>query len=708
MRALLLLWLTLTLTLTMGLLAAPARAQIPATLVADSVTVTPERQLIARGNVEAFYEDTRLSAEAIVYDEASDRLTITGPIFIQTADGDIFTAERANLDPRLENGLLIGARLVLNEQLQLAANQIDRVDGRLTQLYKVAATACRVCGGGPPLWEIRARRVIHDEAAGQLYFEAAQFRIGGVPVFYLPRMRLPDPTNARSTGLLIPRLRTTDRLGTGIKLPYFITLGPHADLTLTPYLSPATRTLEARFRRAFLRGDVEIDAAVTSDDILDGGKTRDYVFAEAEFAWPGNWRLEAQLQAVSDQAYLIDYDYSDTDLLTSFLRLGRITEDSRLGFDLTVVESLRDGDENELLPTLLPSAVYERVLRYPGLPGALTAYAEAEVAVRTSERDRVGRDIVRLGTGLGWRHQSVLPGGLLAVSAAGVEVDRYRIDEDSAFPDHVTRRTPYLQAELRWPLARTTATGSTHVLEPVLALTWSDTYGGRVPNEDSQVVELDETNLFALSRFPGEDAREDGWRAAAALSWTVARPSGWQARTTVGRLLRASPDPRFASGTGLDGDTSDWVAVVGLDTPTGLSLDARALFDDDYDFARTEARLDWSNARFDLAATYVELAANEAEARPAAVAEWTFDADYRVSEMWEVSAEARYDIAADAPKFAGVGVEYTNECVTVGLSVSRRFTSSTTLEPETDYGLSVGLNGFSAGRQGTPVRSCRN
>jgi LPS-assembly protein len=126
-----------------------ASAQAAATLVADTVFVPAgNQQLIAEGNVEVFFEGTRLSARRITFDQAADRLTIDGPVFIVTPDGTILTADTASLDPQLENGILRGARLVLDQQLQLAANQIDRVDGRFTQLYQVAATSCHICATG--------------------------------------------------------------------------------------------------------------------------------------------------------------------------------------------------------------------------------------------------------------------------------------------------------------------------------------------------------------------------------------------------------------------------------------------------------------------------------------------------------------------------------------------------------------------------------
>src|SRR5690606_15477514 len=120
---------------------------------------------------------------------------------------------------------------------------IARIDGRYTRLTQSVASSCEVCAGNPtPVWEIRAREIIHDQQERQLYFDQAQFRFLGVPIFYAPRLRLPDPTLKRASGFLLPSLRTSSTLKTGLKLPYFLKLGDHADVTLTPYVSSATTT----------------------------------------------------------------------------------------------------------------------------------------------------------------------------------------------------------------------------------------------------------------------------------------------------------------------------------------------------------------------------------------------------------------------------------------------------------------------------------
>ena len=220
------LWLALILAL-----AAPAAlAQDRATLVSDRLEIAGDSRLIAQGNVEVFFRGSRLRASRIIYDQAADRLVIDGPIVLTDASGGtIILASQADLSADLSEGLLTSARMVLDQQLQLAANRMMRTAGRYTTLDNVVASSCQVCAAHPtPLWEIRARRVVHDQEERQIYFDHAQFRLSGVPVFYIPRLRMPDPTLDRATGFLMPSFRSTSNLGLGLKMPYFIALGPAA------------------------------------------------------------------------------------------------------------------------------------------------------------------------------------------------------------------------------------------------------------------------------------------------------------------------------------------------------------------------------------------------------------------------------------------------------------------------------------------------
>jgi LPS-assembly protein len=683
------------------LLPQPALAQGAASLIADSLRVTQDGALRAEGNVIAWYGGYRLEAAAIRYDPAADRIDLEGPLLIVGPDGTIVTADAASLDPGFQNALLTGARLVLDRQLQLAAASLSRVDGRYNALDQAAVTSCRVCAGRAPLWEIRADRVIHDEEARQLYFDNARLLVRGVPVFWLPSMRLPDPTLDRATGFLIPNIRTTNQLGFGIRVPYFIPLGPSRDLTLTPWLSAETRTLEARYRQAFRAGEIEIEGAFGRDTIRPGD-WRGYLMADGAFDLGGDVLLGFGIETVSDRAYLFDYTFSDQDRLASRLTLTRVRTDSLLSGEIIYFETLREDESNASLPPVVGALAWERRMT-PGFGGQLTLSSALDGFVRPDTAPgEEGRDMARAGVAALWQADRVLAGGVLAEGALRLSVDAFVIGDDPDSDPEVLRAIPQGAVTLRWPLVRAGGDGTGTLIEPVASLGWATVAGGTVPNEDSTLVEFDEGNLLALTRFPGADAVEEGLRASLGLNWTRMGAAGTETALTFGRVFR-SETADFTDGSGLGGLASDWLVAGHVTLPGGFRLDGRTLIGDAFDIGRSEGRLDWANARLALGAAYVYLPADPAENRPLTASEWTLDALFRIDDRWEIRADGRYDVSLGEPARAGFGVGWRNECVTVDLSVARRYTSSTFVEPSTSFGLTVNLNGFSTGQMAGPV-----
>jgi LPS-assembly protein len=707
--------LALVLGATVGLAQDSAGdAAAPAVLIADTIEVTRDRKLIATGNVEAFQGQTRLTARSILYDPDTGVLSITGPITIRDGAGTTILASQAELSRDLQNGLLTGARLVLNDQLQLASVQMNRVGGRYTQLYKSAVTSCQICEADPrpPLWQIRAKRVVHDRDEQQLYFDEAQFRIRGVPIIYLPRLRLPDPTLKRSTGFLIPSVQSTSQLGTGIKVPYFIRIGEHRDLTLTPYLSGNTRTLEFRYRQAFALGRIAFDGAITDDD-LEPGNGRGYLFGVGQFALKRDFVLQFDIEVTSDDAYLKDYRYSEKDRLDSELRVSRTKRDEYVRLSYINFKSLRDGEDNDTLPTDVIDALYERRLFPRAIGGEFRLSAAAHTHFRhsnvdfDSDGDGIvdGRDVLRLNVDADWL-RSFQVGGLQVQTTLGVSADAFRINEDSTFDNSDSGIAPKASVTLRYPLVHY-GKGVSNLIEPIAQFGWVGGDGLAVPNEESTRVKFDEGNLLSLSRFPAPDRRERGWAVAYGASWARNAYDSWSANLTLGQVLREDPQPDFSETSGLASTNSDFLFAGQLKFNGGLAVSGRTLFDESFEVSKAEVRGDWSNMRLDLGGSYVWISDDAAEDRLSPISELTFDGAVRIDRFWTASLDWRYDLEEGRAATAAAGLRYTNECVSIAMSVNRRYTTSTSVEPSTSLGLTVSLRGFSANTGSeTITRSC--
>jgi LPS-assembly protein len=318
-----------------------------------------------------------------------------------------------------------------------------------------------------------------------------------------------------------------------------------------------------------------------------------------------------------------------------------------------------------------------------------------------------GRDVSRASARIDWRRSWLLPVGIEATIAAEGQADFYDIQQDATYQGTTTRTQGAAAIELRWPFLRTGPTGVAHVIEPVVQLVVAPRKTERLPNEDSALVEFDEGNLFALDRFPGTDAIERGVRANLGLSYTRYDPKGWTLGISVGRVIRDQDLGQFGVASGLNGETSDWLAAVQLTYPVGVTFTNRALIGNSGDVTKAESRLDLSRGRFGVAGSYVWAVADATENRPNAISELTFDTRYQFSTGWTGKLSGRYDFEARQGTIAGLGLVFKNECIAVDLSLSRRFTSSTSVQPTTDFGLSVDLIGFGSGTAAGPSRQCR-
>lgn len=699
--------------------AAVAQDQVaaPAVLVADDVSVSAERVLTATGNVEAFQGKVRMTARKITFDQRTGKLLVVGPITIQDGTEVIILADQAELSRDLQNGLLTGARMVISQQLQLASVEMNRVNGRYTQLYKTAVTSCDVCDDGrPPLWQIRARRVIHDQVEQQLYFDQAQFRIRNTPVFYLPRLRLPDPTLKRANGFLIPSLMTTSQLSNGIKVPYFFKLGDHRDLTVTPYLSSRTKTVELRYRQAFSKGRISFEGAITRDE-LRPGEVRGYLFGSGTFDLARDYVLEFDIETTSDDAYLTEYGYSSKDRLDSEIAVSRTKRDKYVRLSFVNFKTLRDGEDNSTLPTNVIGATYEQRFFPVAIGGELRFSGNAHAHFRSSnldidsaDADTIvdGRDVLRLNLEADWIRQWNTNSGLLIQTQLGFAADVFQVNQDSTFPDSDAGVSPRAALTLRYPMARQTARAR-HVLEPIMQVAFTGGSDLNVPIDESTRIEFDEGNLLSLSRFPSPDRRDRGQSAVLGVQWSRFDAKGWDTKLTFGQVLRRQDDTDFSTTSGLSGTTSDFLLAGQIRTDSGLSIIGRTLFNDSFDVSKAEVRGDWIGKRVQIGTSYIWLTDDVAEDRTVPVSELTFDGTYLVNSSWTTSANVRYDLEGDRAASAGVGFEYTNECVLVDLTINRRYTSSTSVEPSTSLGFNVSLRGFSA-NTGTKKyeRSCNN
>jgi LPS-assembly protein len=705
------------LVLATALVSAPprpldAQPQI-ATLIANSISVDRSGRLTASGAVEVWFGQTRLTAERLVFDRRTDQIDLEGPIVLSDGPSRVVLADQAQLSPDMREGLLIGARFVLDQRLQITAARAERRSGaRGARLETVAASSCNICEASPvPLWEIRAAEVQHDEVEERLHFRNAEFRFRGVPVLRLPNTNIPAPGVVRARGFLAPTIDANDALGARIALPWFLPLGPHRDLTLTPGLgTEGSASLGFRYRAAQAEGGVQVAGLVATDQTLPG-MMRGYLRLNGAYRLGSDFRLMFDAIAVSDRRVLRDYGISRENRLTSQFMLERIRRDEAIRLRALGFQSLRVGDINSELPSHVVQGGWERRigLGHTALGGEAILSLEALAYSRPSNADIVGRDAGHARARLGWQRQDTLAGGLRLRVAAQAEGMASRILDDSTYPDPVEQFRGQAMAELRWPLARVSASGARQVIEPVAQIIVGTTASAALPNDDHRMPELDGANLFALNRFSGFDGADTGSRLNFGIGFSHHDPAGWTVDVLAGRVLRLSPLPGFAPAhrQPLGAVNSDWFLGISAEVAGRLRTGLAVTADDTGTLSRGEAGLHWTGAYSTVSTRVLHVPLILEERRPEPLTAWTVDLTHSFAEGWTAGLGWDYDLSLNLFSSARAGLTFRNECLLVDAGLRQAFVGPYNPAPSTSFELRVQLLGLGGGGGASPGRACR-
>ena len=231
-------------------------------LTADDISYDGDSGSVsASGSVEVTSGDRILMADRVSYNERTDTVTAEGNVSVLEPDGTVLFADTLVLKDQLKNGTIEGFRGLLTDDSRFAADRAERLDGNRTEMTRAVYSPCRVCEEHPerpPLWRIRASKVVHDQEKQRVDYTNARLELFGIPIAYTPFFSHPDPTVERKSGFLVPTYSRDTQLGTTIEVPYFFNIAPNLDFTFQPLFTTREgivadgeyrqRTDEGRFR----------------------------------------------------------------------------------------------------------------------------------------------------------------------------------------------------------------------------------------------------------------------------------------------------------------------------------------------------------------------------------------------------------------------------------------------------------------------------
>lgn len=675
--------------------------QSQAVISADEIAYDDSLQsVIASGNVEIAHGERILLADSVQYDQINDSVTATGNVVLLEPNGEVMFADRVEMSDQLRSGVIENIRILLADDGRFAANGARRVDGRRTIMKRAVFSPCQVCEDDParpPLWQLKAGTIVHDQEAGDIRYTNAWLEMLGVPVAYTPYLTHPDPTVERRSGLLTPRFGTSTVFGGYGRIPMYLVFGDSADATIEPILTVRERPILAiEYRQHFNSGAIEFSGSATVADretgdpanptIIDDDQ-RGHIFANGRFDLNDDWRWGFDYRRASDPSYLDRYDFfgEPGDTLESNLFVdgfhGRTyTAANVFGFqDLGLADAV---DE----PLVAPILDHNYMSEADSIGGRWTVDGNVRNHIY-----REGTDSRRVSVKAGYMIPFVADFGLITTVSASVEADGYHYDQldvGGQKENNVTagRVVPRLAAEWRFPLVRGTS-GIRQVIEPVAAVIVAPNNGNpeEILEEDSVVVELDDTNLFSEDQIPGLDRADLGQRAVYGLKAGLYGERGGRMTAFFGQSYRVPNDSNETLTTDLRGGRSDYVGRLEVAPNKYLDLLYRfRLSERNFDAFRNELGVTAGPPAFKLAGDYIFIASEASGGAFPDREELRATFESRLTDFWSVGLETRRDLTpAGGPLEHIALITYEDECFKLDLGYRRNFTSSIEIEKST-------------------------
>ncbi|MDW5318092.1 LPS-assembly protein LptD [Rhizobium sp. PL01] len=662
-------------------------------------------RVIVRGAVQINYGGYQMVAQQVEYSQKTGRIIATGEIELIEPGGNKVYADQMDVTDDFGNGFIERLRLETTDLTKLAAVSGERRNGEEMILNNAVYTACTPCATNPDyksLWHVKAQRIVQNGKTHTIRMENAKFELFGKPILYLPVLEVPDQTVKRKSGFLVPKFGYTQKLGAGVSIPYYWAISPYMDATVTATgLSRQGFLLQGEFRQRFANGEHILSMAGISQlnrssftgNTVDALETnRGMIGSKAKFDINPRWTFGWDVLVQSDNNFAKTYELSTFDGTTFTNQVYLSGLGKRNSFDARAFYfDIQDADPDSIAENKQAVA---QVLDYsythpePVLGGELTADINLTNVNRNREDELQIPGIVdrfrglegtyhRLTADLEWKRNFIVPGGLslTPIFAArgdviGSSMTNPGIDYTGDFnsDDATTRRMLTAGIDARYPILLTTDYSS-HIIEPIAQIFArpNEEYAGGLPNEDAQSFVFDATSLFDRDKFSGFDRIEGGTRANLGVRYTGALGNGYALRAIAGQSFHLGGVNSFATddlvkagaNSGLETDRSDYVTMIGIDAPSGITASFSSRFDErDLDLRRADASLGYQGILWQTAVTYTSIQAQPLYGSTKDQDEIQTAAAYKFADYWSVFGSVTYDLNSNVITRNGIGITY--------------------------------------------------
>ncbi len=683
--------------------------EAPVFLEADEVTFDETLgTTTARGSVRIIRTTpagmTVLEADTITVNEKTHLVTASGNVVIFDPTGDVYKANYIELTDDLKKGFIQTVRLLTKDNRRMAAFSAHRQEEKITTFEKAVYSPCNLCKENPenpPLWQVKAVKVIRDKLKGDVDYYDAWMEFAGTPIFYLPYLSHPDPTVKRRSGILTPYFGSSNGLGAFTGVPYYYVINDSQDLTITPLvLTKQMPVLITEYRQRFSNGAWEALGSITESkriaesagkQVQKSKEVRGHIQSKWIFNLDETWRTGGTVNRASDPTYVRRYFFNDvetpqTSSLDSTIYTEGFYDKSYALIQGYAFQPTRVEQAQRTTPFILPLASYSYVS--PQRTNGDHFFSNSSVVVLNRT---VGTNMRRLSVEGGWE----LPfmGGIgdlytLTTSVRGdaYDIDRFKTQSNSkSFNGEKGRLFPQAALDWRYPVFNSNNFLPT-LIEPEIQFVAAPKglNNVNIPNEDSLDFEFDETNIFSRDRFPGLDLIDSGQRFNYGSTFEVYPEKIKSVSFFLGQSYEFSQNKFIPQGVGIYRGFSDIIGNFVVNPTGDTKLRYRVLWDKDTLRAkRNQIGVDIGPSVFRVSANYLFVAKNALDTSFNGKEQVSGSVSSQFTTDWRAVFQASRNLGRKSSNLAqSYGVVYEDECFIFKTSIIRTFYQDRDIRPD--------------------------
>ena len=619
-------------------------------------------------------EEPRLIvADKIEYNAKSDEIKTVGNTEITNKSGQRMTLTDSYISQ--QSGGLMGSdiQIWLGQHVYVESDSVNRT-GDLTIAHDATFTACANCDSYGDAWDVWASKIVHNSETRMLSFYNPVFYAYELPIFWVPYMSMPDPGVKYKTGLLIPDMGSTNKMGTQINIPVYLSLSETHDMTFTfGYLTQENPLFQLEHRLNASHSEFRTSGSFTHNK---EGENRWHIFNDDIIELGDNARATIFLERTSDKTYLQKYGfYSAQPYLDSGAKLEVFGQSSYAVADMHVFQELRDVSGNYSAPdgNILPNI--RAVHQTAPLFGETYATFAADVLGISGDGFSSQRMIGDIRLTSPW----TLWGGNRLTASLSTRYDLYNFGttemiDGTTYSGLKKRFLPSGYLEWGLPLFKPTSNW-TQILEPRVRITFmrnlqDDEFA---LNNDSAGTILTDTTLFSDNRFSGYDLWENGTYADYGFRWAAYSESGHNMEIFLGQSYDFTDKESVDLNSGFSDGLSDYVGRISYKNSKWLNLASRFRLSQDNLALRhmeTSAHIGKNGTFLNIGHIWSDNM-GDAFLRAGDVNEAVVGAGIQLSNRWALRWNAIYNMDIGSFQSHTGGVFYNHPCYYMSLQYRR-------------------------------------